>query len=203
MMQTMSVNYKESIHPTNHRQVIPIISYCISWHHSFLPLDFQRNWRSMQAYKSSVFYLKMKISIAFVTLLSLFHFQWLNANSCGLVFKARPFHHLNVTRLAMTFVHHYMDCSFACLQNMLCISFNVAVSANDQGKLRCELLPSTSSNYTANLTTDAQFYLYEIKVSCEMFATGCWSFHIQLICLIIWDKLYCHSFNSTALVYFY
>ena len=106
----------------------------------------------------------MKTSVTFVTLLFLLHFQSLKANLCGPVFVSRGFHYLNVTRLAVMLVDHYMDCSFACLQNMLCVSFNVAVSADDKGKLRCELLPSTSSNNTANLTADPQCHLYEMKV---------------------------------------
>ena len=111
----------------------------------------------------------MKVSITFITLLSLFHFQWLNAIFHTAEFEFRAFHHLNVTRpLVDTFVDGYLDCSFACLENMLCISFNVAASPDDKGKFRCELLPSTSSNNPANLTADPHSHLYQIKVSCKL-----------------------------------
>ncbi|XP_068714952.1 uromodulin-like isoform X1 [Montipora foliosa] len=109
----------------------------------------------------------MKVSITFITLLSLFHFQWLNATFHTAEFEFRAFHHLNVTRpLVDIFVDGYLDCSFACLQNMLCISFNVAASPDDKGKFRCELLPSTSSNNPANLTADPHSHLYQIKSPC-------------------------------------
>ena len=121
----------------------------------------------MQIYVWRVFLKKkkMKVSLTFVTLLSMFHFQWLHATFRRAEFEFRPFNHLNVTRLVDMFVDEYMDCSFACLHNILCVSFNVAVSPDDNGKFRCELLPSTSSNNPANLTADPQSHLYQIKVS--------------------------------------
>ena len=121
----------------------------------------------MQTSVSRCFRCKLKVSITFATLLSLFQFQWLHATFRRAEFEFRAFYRLNVTRLVDMFVDDYMDCSFACLQNMLCISFNVAVSPDDNGKLRCELLSSTSSNNPANLTADPQFHLYETKVSCK------------------------------------
>ena len=115
--------------------------------------------------KTRCFICKMKVSLTFVTLLSLFHFQWLHATFRRAEFEFRPFNHLNVTRLLDMFVDDFMDCSFACLHNMLCVSFNVAVNPDDNGKFRCELLPSTSSNNPANLSADPQSHLYQIKVS--------------------------------------
>ena len=130
----------------------------------------------------------MEIFITFARLLSLFHFQWLNATFRRAEFEFRAFHHLNVSHLVDMFVDDNMDCSFACLQNVLCVSFNVAVSPDEKGKLRCELLPSTSSNNTAKLTAGSQFYFYEIKVSCKMLVNsttkGCRGFFICHSCLL-------------------
>ena len=61
-------------------------------------------------------------------------------------FEFRDFYYLNVTCLGTIFVDDNFDCSFSCVQNVSCVSFNLAAFADDKGKLRCELLPSTMYN---------------------------------------------------------
>ncbi|KAL9962332.1 hypothetical protein ACROYT_G031425 [Oculina patagonica] len=82
-------------------------------------------------------------------------------------FESRPFHYLNVSPLETLVANDYIDCSFACLQNVLCVSFNVAVFSDENGKRWCELLPSTSYNNTAKLTADHQSQHYSIQNPCS------------------------------------
>jgi len=72
--------------------------------------------------------------------------QKLSDQFIQLSFEFRDFYYLNVTRLGTIFVDDNFDCSFSCKQNILCVSFNLAAFADDKGKLRCELLPSTMYN---------------------------------------------------------
>lgn len=105
----------------------------------------------------------MKIIPAIVLILFLLNFQWLNAaEEVTASFESRLFRYLNITPIRRTFVDDFIDCSFACLQNVLCASFNVAVFAGDGGKRWCELLPSNSQNNAAKLTEKQQSHHYSL-----------------------------------------
>ncbi len=98
-------------------------------------------------------------------------------------FESRPFHYLNVSPLETLVANDYIDCSFACLQNVLCVSFNVAVFSDENGKRWCELLPSTSYNNTAKLTADHQSQHYSIQVG-NNYAHN----HLQSLNFKIWGN---------------
>ena len=83
-------------------------------------------------------------------------------------FESHSYFSLNVGNLRTTFVDDHFDCSFVCLQNALCVSFNVAVFPTDTGKYRCELLPSTSYNNNEKLVVDYHSCRYSIQVSDSM-----------------------------------
>ena len=72
--------------------------------------------------------------------------------------------YLNVTRLKTTFVDDILDCSFTCLQQTRCVSFNLAVVANSEGKFWCELLPSTRYSNPQRLTSNSQSRHFYIQV---------------------------------------
>ena len=91
--------------------------------------------------------------------------QKLSDQFIKLRFESRSFHYLNITRLEATFVDDKLDCSFACLQNNFCVSFNVAVFADDKAKLWCELLPSTRHNNSVWLTSHNESHHYSVQVS--------------------------------------
>ncbi len=105
---------------------------------------------------------KMKIILAVVLILFLLNFHWLNAEELTASFESRLFCYLNITPVQRTFVGEFIDCSFACLRNVLCASFNVAVFASDGGKRWCELLPSNSHNNVAKLTEKQQSHHYSL-----------------------------------------
>ena len=57
------------------------------------------------------------------------------------------------------------ECGFACVSNAPCVSFNVASSPNENGKLRCELLSADKFRSPGKLTDSQQFHHYSIKVT--------------------------------------
>lgn len=76
-------------------------------------------------------------------------------------FEFCVFYYLNVICLLVDiFVDGYLDCSFVCFENMLCILFNVVVSFDDKGKFCCEFFFLKSSNNLVNFIVDLYFYFY-------------------------------------------
>jgi len=57
------------------------------------------------------------------------------------------------------------ECAFTCVDNAPCVSFNIALSPNENGKLRCELLSEDMFSSPDKLTDSQQFHHYSIKVS--------------------------------------
>ena len=62
-------------------------------------------------------------------------------------------------------VNRATECGFACVANAPCVSFNVALSPNENGKLRCELLTEDKFTSPDKLTDSQQFHHYSIKVT--------------------------------------
>ena len=57
------------------------------------------------------------------------------------------------------------ECTFACVTNAPCVSFNVALSPNENGKFRCELLSEDKYRSPDKLSDSQQFHHYSIKVT--------------------------------------
>ena len=107
----------------------------------------------------------MKIFVTLLLIVYLIKAQILSDQFIELSFEFRDFYYLNVTRLGTIFVDDIFDCSFTCVQNILCVSFNLAAFADDKGKLRCDLLTSTMYNDTEKLTANNRFHHYSLQVS--------------------------------------
>ena len=71
--------------------------------------------------------------------------------------------YLNITPLETLLVDDKFDCSFACVHNKLCISFNLAETSAE--KLWCELLPSSIYKNTGEIVLNFKFDHYSIQVS--------------------------------------
>ena len=56
------------------------------------------------------------------------------------------------------------ECAFVCISNPSCVSFNIALLPNENGKLRCELLSEDMFRSQDKLTVSKQFHHYSIKV---------------------------------------
>ena len=57
-------------------------------------------------------------------------------------FSKDEFHYLNVTRVGTFTVYDIFDCTFECLSNPLCFSFNLAAFKGEDGKFWCDLQSS-------------------------------------------------------------
>lgn len=80
-------------------------------------------------------------------------------------FVAHTFQHLQGSLLDSSCeVFRAKECAFACVANDPCVSFNVALSPKENGKLRCELLSEDMFKSPEKLTVSQQFYHYSIKV---------------------------------------
>ena len=80
-------------------------------------------------------------------------------------FEAHTFQHLQGSLLDFSCeVFQAKECAFACVANDPCVSFNVALSPNENGKLRCELLSEDMFGNPDKLTFSQQFYHYSMKV---------------------------------------
>ena len=60
------------------------------------------------------------------------------------------------------------ECAFVCVDNAPCISFNVALSPNQNGKFRCELLSEDKFRSPDKLNDSQQFHHYSLQVSCNL-----------------------------------
>ncbi|CAH3179242.1 unnamed protein product, partial [Porites evermanni] len=58
------------------------------------------------------------------------------------VFIKEEYYYLNVPKVGTFTVYDSLDCTFECLGNPSCLSFNLAAYKGADGKLRCELLSS-------------------------------------------------------------
>ena len=81
-------------------------------------------------------------------------------------FVAHKFQHLQGSLLDSSCkVSRAKECAVACVANTPCVSFNVALSPKENGKLRCELLSEDMFRIPDKLTFSQQFYHYSIKVT--------------------------------------
>jgi len=81
-------------------------------------------------------------------------------------FVVHKFQHLQGSLLdSSCAVVHDDECAFTCVDNAPCVSFNIALSPNQNGKLRCELLSEDIYRSPDKLIVSQQFHHYSIKVS--------------------------------------
>ena len=81
-------------------------------------------------------------------------------------FEAQNFQHLQGSLLNSSCeVVWAIECAFFCVANAPCVSFNVASSPNESGKLRCELLTEDVFRSPDKLADSQQFHHYSIKVT--------------------------------------
>ncbi|CAH3143665.1 unnamed protein product [Pocillopora meandrina] len=78
-------------------------------------------------------------------------------------FEIRLFHYLHISVLEKRHVVEPIDCSFACLQNVFCVSFNAAAVADGKGKYWCELLSRNMHSDAAKLAANYQSHHYSLS----------------------------------------
>ena len=81
-------------------------------------------------------------------------------------FVVHKFQHLQGSVLDSSCeVNRATECSFACVSNAPCLSFNVALSPTENGKFRCQLLTEDKFRSPDKLIVSQHFHHYSIKVS--------------------------------------
>ncbi|CAH3198852.1 unnamed protein product, partial [Porites evermanni] len=82
------------------------------------------------------------------------------------VFIKEEYHYLNVPQVGTFTVYDSLDCTFECLGNPSCLSFNLAAYKGADGKLRCELLSSEKYSNPEEYKRNESFHHFSIKTPC-------------------------------------
>ncbi|CAH3188013.1 unnamed protein product [Porites lobata] len=82
------------------------------------------------------------------------------------VFIKEEYHYLNVPKVGTFTVYDSLDCTFECLGNPSCLSFNLAAYKGADGKLRCELLSSEKYSNPKEYKRNESFHHFSIKTPC-------------------------------------
>ena len=120
-------------------------------------------------------------------------------------FVVDMFHYLNVGKVGSALVTKLSECTFKCLKEVSCFSFNLAASPDGDGKLWCELLATDKYNASDKFQVNESSHHYSIYVRCfsicfsfagvkngSVFATFCF-FRLELnwllLCIILVSTL--------------
>ena len=79
-------------------------------------------------------------------------------------FKQNPYHYLWVNKLASSMAADQIDCTFLCIGEPNCHSFNVAAYPDSKGLYLCELLASDKYAAKTKFHANATFHHYSPKV---------------------------------------
>ncbi|CAH3188623.1 unnamed protein product [Porites lobata] len=82
------------------------------------------------------------------------------------VFIKDEYHYLNVSKVGTFTVYDSLDCTFECLGNPSCLSFNLAAYKGADGKLWCELLSSEKYSNPEEYKRNESFHHFSIKTPC-------------------------------------
>ena len=75
-------------------------------------------------------------------------------------FKRNPFHYLWVKNISWSMVVDQLDCTFLCVGEPKCYSFNMAAYPDSKGLYLCELLPTDKYRATKKFHANATFHHY-------------------------------------------
>ncbi|XP_067027280.1 C-type lectin domain family 4 member E-like isoform X1 [Acropora muricata] len=82
-------------------------------------------------------------------------------------FKQDKFSFLNITALVKRAVEDSLSCTFSCLDNLACFSFNVAAFPDKAGKFTCEILSSDKYNNSEGFLPSNTFHHFSIVSPCS------------------------------------
>ena len=80
------------------------------------------------------------------------------------VFMKEEYHYLNVSKVGTFTVYDSLDCTFECLGNPSCLSFNLAAYKGAAGKFLCELLPSEKYSNPEEYKRNDSSHHFSVKV---------------------------------------
>ena len=79
-------------------------------------------------------------------------------------FEKNPFNYLWVNKLASSMAAGQIDCTFMCVGEPKCYSFNMATSPDSKGLYLCELLATDKYRSKTKFHANATFHHYSPKV---------------------------------------
>lgn len=80
-------------------------------------------------------------------------------------FKAIPFHYLLAEKVTSSVVNDELECTFLCIGELKCYSFNIAVYPDSEGLYLCELLATDKYRETEKFSVNSTFHYYFPRVS--------------------------------------
>ncbi|CAH3021965.1 unnamed protein product [Porites evermanni] len=81
------------------------------------------------------------------------------------------YNYLNVSKVGTFTVYDSLDCTFECLGNPSCLSFNLAAYKGADGKFLCELLSSEKYSNPEEYKRNDSFHHFFVKVGTGVKAT--------------------------------
>ena len=75
-------------------------------------------------------------------------------------FKRNPFHYLWAEKMTSSMVEDQFDCTFLCVVELKCYSFNMAAYPDSKGLYLCELLATDKYRETKKFRANATFHHY-------------------------------------------
>ncbi|XP_078356453.1 contactin-associated protein 1-like [Oculina patagonica] len=82
-------------------------------------------------------------------------------------FKRNPFHYLWVKKITSSMVADHLDCTFLCVGESKCFSFNMAAYPDSKGLYLCELLATDKYRVTKKFHANATFHHFSPWSPCE------------------------------------
>ncbi|KAJ7357606.1 hypothetical protein OS493_024419 [Desmophyllum pertusum] len=82
-------------------------------------------------------------------------------------FQRNPFHYLWMKKIASSMVTDQLDCTFLCVGEPKCYSFNMAAYPDSKGLYLCELLATDKYRATNKFHANATFHHYSPSSPCE------------------------------------
>ncbi|XP_029183713.1 uncharacterized protein LOC114951743 isoform X2 [Acropora millepora] len=82
-------------------------------------------------------------------------------------FQQDKFSFLNITALVKRVVEDSLSCSFSCLDNLACFSFNFAAFPDEAGKFVCEILSSDKYSNSENFLPSKALHHFSIVSPCS------------------------------------
>ena len=79
-------------------------------------------------------------------------------------FKRNPFHYLWAEKITSSMVEDQFDCTFPCVAEPKCYSFNMAAYPDWKGLYLCELLATDKYRQTKKFHSNATFHHYSLLV---------------------------------------
>ena len=109
-------------------------------------------------------------------------------------FVVDMFHYLNVGKVGSALVTKLSECTFKCLKEVSCFSFNLAASPDGDDKLWCELLATDKYNASDKFQGNESSHHYSVYVRC-------FSISLAKLCRLYFVYILFHELVCRVLIF--